>query len=258
MKKIFKTTVVLFTSLLVTSYTIIPSKSGFKRKMALVIGNGDYENVTSLKNPKHDAEDIAIALEKNGFVVTKLINANSSKFSTELASFKKEFDKNGSLGLIYYSGHSICSSQEFLAPTDTKPSETAMELIPISDLLGERSNAKPLIVILDTSRYCFNKGREDDIKPKLKNDNYFSIPENSMLIYSTKRCGTSSEGEHNGVFTEELLKWIDVKDLKIEDVFRKIIVGVRNKTNNSQLPIFESTLFEEIYLAGQKETNTTR
>ena len=93
MKKIFKTTVILCISLLVTSYTKVPNESGFKRKMALVIDNAEYENVPFLKNPKHDAEDVAIALEKNGFVVTKLININSSKFATELASFQKEFDR---------------------------------------------------------------------------------------------------------------------------------------------------------------------
>jgi hypothetical protein len=38
-------------------------------RVALVIGNGAYVHVPHLPNPTHDAEDVAAALEHNGFEI---------------------------------------------------------------------------------------------------------------------------------------------------------------------------------------------
>ena len=38
-------------------------------RVALVVGNSDYEFVGDLRNPKNDATDVAVALEKLGFDV---------------------------------------------------------------------------------------------------------------------------------------------------------------------------------------------
>ncbi|MEE9398953.1 MAG: peptidoglycan-binding protein, partial [Dehalococcoidales bacterium] len=55
-----------------------PSERGIKvrgKRFALVIGNGAYKNIISLKNPINDANDMARALKEIGFTVTKRINA---------------------------------------------------------------------------------------------------------------------------------------------------------------------------------------
>ena len=40
--------------------------------MALVIGNSAYATVTPLPNPANDAADVAVALERLGFEVTRV------------------------------------------------------------------------------------------------------------------------------------------------------------------------------------------
>ncbi len=45
-------------------------------RLALVIGNGSYQNVPSLDNPVHDAEDMAKALKGLGFDVILKSNLN--------------------------------------------------------------------------------------------------------------------------------------------------------------------------------------
>jgi uncharacterized caspase-like protein len=47
-----------------------------KRLTAIVIGNADYEDASTLKNPVNDAEDVAKKLEDGGFVVIKLTDAS--------------------------------------------------------------------------------------------------------------------------------------------------------------------------------------
>lgn len=45
-------------------------------RIALVIGNSAYVNVTPLHNPMNDANDIASILERLNFKVTKLLDAS--------------------------------------------------------------------------------------------------------------------------------------------------------------------------------------
>src|SRR4051812_30731374 len=58
-------------------------------RVALVIGNGAYENAPALANPANDAEDISAALGRLGFMV--LVERNLSKRSLEgaLARFSR-------------------------------------------------------------------------------------------------------------------------------------------------------------------------
>ena len=43
-------------------------------RLALVIGNADYQHVNKLVNPVNDADDMAISLEKVGFIVVRRVN----------------------------------------------------------------------------------------------------------------------------------------------------------------------------------------
>src|SRR4051794_40282379 len=49
-----------------------------ERRVALVIGNGTYENLKPLHNPVNDAGDIASALKALGFEVMQGINLNQA------------------------------------------------------------------------------------------------------------------------------------------------------------------------------------
>lgn len=45
-------------------------------RIALVIGNSNYQYVEPLKNPKNDANDITAVLQKLNFDVTTLLDAS--------------------------------------------------------------------------------------------------------------------------------------------------------------------------------------
>ena len=62
---------------LVILFLLIALAAGFsfaQQKYALVIGNGNYANVTRLNNPVNDANDMATALQALGFTVDKVLN----------------------------------------------------------------------------------------------------------------------------------------------------------------------------------------
>ena len=56
-------------------------------RIALVIGNGSYQNVPALPNPPTDASDVAQALERLGFFVRKVTNASFDDMRKALLEF---------------------------------------------------------------------------------------------------------------------------------------------------------------------------
>ena len=54
-----------------------------EKRVALVIGNGAYQNTAALSNPVNDADDMAVALRGVGFEV--IVERNVNKRSLEMA-----------------------------------------------------------------------------------------------------------------------------------------------------------------------------
>lgn len=74
-------------------------------RVALVIGNADYERGW-LANPINDARAVTNALQKTGFKVTLVENANRQKMKEAVDAFGDELNAE-TVGLFYYSGHGV-------------------------------------------------------------------------------------------------------------------------------------------------------
>ena len=79
---------------------------GSRRKLALVIGIGDYENGRKLKNAEKDANDISTLLKRIGFNVTKQINATCLVIKHILIDFIDSVRPTDMI-LFYFAGHGI-------------------------------------------------------------------------------------------------------------------------------------------------------
>lgn len=60
--------------------------------VVLLIGNGNYK-ARAWKNPIHNADDVAEALSKHGFGVTKIIDANRRKMKIAINQFGRELSR---------------------------------------------------------------------------------------------------------------------------------------------------------------------
>ena len=58
-------------------------------RVALVIGNSNYDRVADLKNPSNDARAVSEALAKHGFEVTTLIDRGRAEMSNDLRRFRQ-------------------------------------------------------------------------------------------------------------------------------------------------------------------------
>jgi len=60
----------------------------------------------------------------------------------------------------------------------------------------------------------------------------------------------------NGLYTEELLAQIRQEGMQIEDVFKKVRIGVMQRSNNMQTPWETSSLTGDFYFNGRNTHST--
>ena len=104
-------------------------------KYALVIGNGEYSNLSRLANPANDADDVALALEHLGFSVEKIINGNLDQMEDAVTRLKNRLSQSrAAYGFFFFAGHGVQSNGEnFLIPREF---DKIKKPLPGSDIMG--------------------------------------------------------------------------------------------------------------------------
>ena len=228
-----------------------------ERRVALVIGNGDYQAATKLINPINDAADIGEVLAGLGFDVEVRIDADLDMMEKAVLRFgNKLAGSTDSVGFFYYAGHGVQSNGEnYFIPVDARLSAESMlrtRAIPLQfvlDSIGEAGN-KLNIIVLDACR-----------------DNPFSWarssarglavvgiqPAASIVVYSTSAGKVAQDGTgRNGTFTEELLRHLPTPGLDIMEVLRRTGQDVQAKTASAQIPAIYSQFFGFLQLVPGK------
>ncbi len=94
--------------------------TGTERRIALVVGNKDYQHVQKLKNPLNDADDMSRVLETLGFEVITLTNATYQQLSAGLSRFNGKLT-GSDVAFLYHSGHGVSyGGKNYLLPVDAQ------------------------------------------------------------------------------------------------------------------------------------------
>src|SRR5258706_992659 len=226
-------------------------------KMALVIGNGKYKDAPELKNPPNDAKGIGEALKASGFDVTMKIDTRREKMLAAIRDYVHAMELKKHVGLFYFAGHGVqLAWRNYLLPVDAvidKIDDVAKQSIDIARLLeGLTKATNPMnVIILDACRENpFGNLKGVDHKGLSQMD----APGQTILAYATSPGNVASDGEGaNGLYTENLLREIKVPEAKIEDVFKRVRLGVRRKTNGAQIPWESTSLEEDFWFQPPKE-----
>lgn len=216
-------------------------------KIALVIGNGKYRQ-SALKNPVNDARAIGESLIALGFDVTVLLEADRPAMTSAISAYVAALARRKCVGLFYYAGHGIqLAWKNYLLPIDANVESAAdvqQQGFELNSLIGGLTRAaNPLnLIILDACRdNPFGAGKQ----PEQKGLSQMDAPISTLLAYATSPGNTASDGAgSNGLYTEHLLKEMQVKDAKVEDVFKRVRLAVRRASKGAQIP-WESTSLED-------------
>ena len=219
------------------------------KRLALVIGNAAYIHYP-LANPVNDANDIAAKLKNLGFDVMLLTDTSKEQIECSIDYFGRKA-KDYDVAMFFYAGHAIqYNNKNYMIPVNIPLSngdeewKVAYDYTPVDRVLTslEHSKCKFKLVVLDACRNdLFRNLAGNKLSPMM-------APTGTFIAYSTSPNEKALDGTgRNSPYTAELLKWIDTKQLKIEDLFKKVRVGVLERTNGLQLSWEQSSIVGEFF-----------
>jgi caspase domain-containing protein len=226
----------------------LPAYADTDPRLALIIGNGSYTNVTALDNPVNDAELMAASLRKVGFDVTLVTEATQNELIRAISAFGRELREAGddATGLFYYAGHGVQSfGTNYLLPVDIDIHDAAdlsLVGVPAHAVLRQMFSAQNQtnIFILDACRnnpFVSISDLSDNGLAEMK------APTGTYLAYSTAPGEIAVDGAgSNSPFTEALAQRISTPGVPIEALFKDVRVEVLSETGGLQTPWDTSSL----------------
>jgi hypothetical protein len=226
-----------------------------EHRIALVIGNARYKNITVLRNPVNDAADIEGALKKKGFEVIRVSDGTREQITQAVRSFELKIRDN-TTALVFYAGHGVqARGVNYLIPVDARIQSVAdlsTEAIDMDQSIMRRiedRNPRLSIIILDA---CRNNPFPAGARSAGEQAGLASInaPRGSIVAFSTAPGKAAQDGSgRNGLYTKHLLKELQVPNRKIEDVFKRVRESVMKESANGQTPWENSALTGDFYFS---------
>ena len=232
-----------------------------ERRVALVIGNGKYENVPHLPNPAHDAEDVAAALKSLGFETIVAVDLDQAGMQDAAIRFAREA-RSADVALFYYSGHAMqFAGVNYLMPIDAALDDEAdlRRFSRVDDFIADLQLAKNLrILVLDSCRdnplaeaLKRSANRNRGTAPIEAGLARVDSPQGMIVAFSTQAGRTADDGiGRNSPYTAAFLDNIG-KNEEIGLVFRGISEQVFETTKQQQLPELSLSLIGRFYLGGE-------
>lgn len=236
----------------------LPALASTPDRVALVIGNAAYRHAP-LANPANDARAMAGQLRRLGFEVLELVDGPHAAMVDAIARVRERLAGRRGTGLLYYAGHGLqLDWRNYMVPVDAEIETAAdirrrtVDVQQVVEAFGAAGN-RVNIVVLDACR-----------------DNPFGgvasgrglapvdAPPGTFLAYATAPGHLAEDGsarDGNGLYTRFLLQELQRRDARIEDIFKRVRLQVRQASRGRQIP-WESTSLEDdfVFASGQPVT----
>jgi len=230
------------------------------RRIALVIGNGAYKSAP-LKNPVSDAEAVASSLKALDYDVVLRKNTSLVDLIEALREFSVQATRS-SVRLLFYAGHGIqARGRNYLLPVDVEPQsedEIAAKTADVNELLDRLGAIKQglNIVVLDACRVNPFAGGvivgPDGRRLKFRGVTPAGLapleaPVGTLIAFSTAPNGIALDGvtgDHS-IYAKHLLANLPTPGLPVEQLFKRVRIGVAQETQRVQVPWESSSLTTE-------------
>jgi len=230
-----------------TTLMVFAGVAQAERRLALVIGNGDYQ-VQPLDNPTNDARLIAETLQSVGFEVTHLEDLGQRDLERAVVTFSRDLRAAGedSVGFFFYAGHAIqADGENYLIPVDAELQDTldlriqtldASTVMTSLEAAGNRLN----MVFLDA---CRNNPFKGVSRSGTRGLTKMDAPTGTLIAYSTAPGDVAADGVgRNSPYSRALARAIQEPGLPVEQVLKRVRIEVMERTGNRQTPWESSSL----------------
>jgi hypothetical protein len=236
----------------ILAMVLSPDCAWAEKRIALAIGNSNYENVPKLPNPSRDAIAVGQKFRDAGFdSVDVIVNASNQELKRALRRFAADADQ-ADIAVIFYAGHGIeIGGINYLIPVDAKLAndrDADDEAVTLDRVVSSADGATKLrIIILDACR--------DNPFPSLMRRSKGSrvvasglgkaepTSTDTLIAYAAKAGSTAEDGDgQHSPFTSAILKHLTVPGLDIRLAFGRVRDEVMRVTGSRQEPFVYGSL----------------
>lgn len=233
------------------------------KRVALVIGNGAYQNAPQLPNPRNDASDIAELLHGLGFEVVDGFDLDKRAFEERIVEFS-ERTEGAEATLFYYAGHGMqVDGRNYLLPIDAaleKKASLPFQTVPVDTVLRfMTARNRVAIALLDacrdnplSRRFALTRSSAAGLGLAMP------ITGGGIMIgFATAPGETAADGDgRNSPFAAALLRHLGTPGVEIGRAMRRVMGDVSTATNDRQRPWVHSDISVDFYmLPGTGEEN---
>ncbi|MFN5037032.1 MAG: YARHG domain-containing protein [Bradyrhizobium sp.] len=228
------------------------------KRVALVVGNSTYQNVSRLQNPKGDAQLVAETLQRLGFALV----GGQAQVDLDKAGFDAAIQRFGSqlmgadVALFYYAGHGIqVRGTNYLVPVSANPTREAdvdFQMVDVGLVLRQMEGAgtRLNLVVLAACRNNPFGGRArraaDGGLAQIR------APEGTLLSYATQPGNVALDGDDgHSPYTRALVDTMQKPGLDVLQAFNQVGLVVKRATGSAQQPwVSTSPIDGSFYFAG--------
>lgn len=223
-----------------------------ERRVALVIGNGTYEDAGTLPNPVNDALDMAAKLRQVGFEVVEGHDLGKRDLERRIGEFSDALD-GAAVGLFFYAGHGLqVDGRNFIVPVDARldqPVKLRLEAVQIDEILDiMEQQTKTSLVFLDACRnnpFARSLGKVTRSAASLQGLAQFDSTRGSFIAFSTAPGAVAMDGSgRNSPFASALIRHMAAPGQSINDMMIAVRRDVVSETRGSQRPWEQGSLLE--------------
>ncbi|SEH12071.1 Uncharacterized protein, contains caspase domain [Sphingopyxis sp. YR583] len=230
-----------------TALFLLAPSAAEARKVALIIGNGDYANTSRLANPANDIRIIAASARQAGFDdVTVAADLAVNDFQKAMRDFRAKAD-GAEVAMVYYAGHGIeAQGKNWLIPTDAQLKsdlDLPYEAINLDRLMESVSGAQIRMIVLDS---CRNNpfGRSWRSGTRAVANGLAGVEADDVLVIFAAAPGqTAADGANgNSPFATSLAKRLPQPDTPVQLLGGLIRDDVLKATSGSQRPFVSASI----------------
>ncbi|WP_322516427.1 caspase family protein [Rhodopseudomonas palustris] len=219
-----------------------------EKRVALVIGNSGYQNVSRLDNPQNDAVLMAGTLSAIGFKLVggrAQLDLDKPSLDAAVQNFGRQI-QGADVALFYYAGHGVqISGANYLVPVNANPTREAdvdFQMVDVNVVLRQMQGAgtRLKIVILDACRN--NPFGTRGLRTSEGGLAQMRAPDGTLISYATQPGSVALDGgDGHSPYTRALAATVKRAGLDLFQTFNQVGLAVMRATAGAQQPWVSSS-----------------
>ncbi|HEX4181227.1 MAG TPA: caspase family protein [Caulobacteraceae bacterium] len=216
------------------------------RRLALVIGNGQYANADPLANPERDVDAVADRLRALHVEVAESKDVRGDTLRSQIISFKHVV-ADGDTVIIYYAGYGMeVRGRDYLLPVDADIQNIGDVSDWGYDLSGLFFTDKHNVAVIMIFDACRDNSFLRRTRSNMAGTSVINVPAGDMVIFSAGAGEVALDGDpgaapsaaapQNSLFASALLSALTQPNLDDRDLFVEVRRQVQAHSNQQQNP----------------------